>query len=210
MPLAFVFAVSLVLTTPSASLPPARDLAVQQDSGAPQSTTQNPPAEQPVPQIPQTPEKPNEPGSTTSTPLAKPCADNTKSTSQASSGDCTTAGKAKPKKHKARSTGTAASGPTKTVVRQGSTPDPSVQIAPRLSQQQASHELQDTNQLLSAADTNLKKLSTRQLSAGQQDTVGQIRNYMQQAKTAIDNGELERARNLALKAKLLSADLAGH
>jgi hypothetical protein len=38
----------------------------------------------------------------------------------------------------------------------------------------------------------------------------QIRSYMQQAKEASASGDLERAYNLAVKAHLLSNELAGH
>ncbi len=102
------------------------------------------------------------------------------------------------------------SGPTKTVVRNGSTTDPAVELSPSRNQQQASQELQKTNQLLATSDANLKKISGRQLSPSQQDTVNQIKSYMEQARKAASTGDLQRARNLAFKANLLSADLAGH
>ena len=37
--------------------------------------------------------------------------------------------------------------------------------------------------------------------------MGQIRQYVQQAKTAADGGDIERAHNLAVKAHLLSEEL---
>jgi len=40
--------------------------------------------------------------------------------------------------------------------------------------------------------------------------VNQIRNYMQQAKTAETAGDLQRARNLAFKAQLLSDEVLHH
>ena len=66
-----------------------------------------------------------------------------------------------------------------------------------------------TDQLLASSDANLKKISGRQLSDGQQDTVKQIKSYMEQAKVAKDDGDVQRAYNLAMKANLLSAELAG-
>jgi len=74
----------------------------------------------------------------------------------------------------------------------------------------ASRQIESTNQLLAASDTNLKKISGRQLSASQQDTVKQIKSYMEQAKAAATDGDVQRAYNLAVKANLLSAELAGH
>jgi hypothetical protein len=122
----------------------------------------------------------------------------------------------KTKKHRRRhkpvaSAGTPAeAGPTKTVIRNGGTADPALDLSPGLSPQQASHELESTNQLLAASDTNLKQISGRQLSAVQQDTVKQIKSYMEQAKGAANDGDMQRAYNLARKASLLSAELAGH
>jgi len=85
-----------------------------------------------------------------------------------------------------------------------------VALSPDLSPQQASHQIESTDQLLATSDANLKKISGRQLSANQQDTVKQIKSYMEQAKTAANGGDVQRAYNLAVKANLLSAELVGH
>lgn len=61
--------------------------------------------------------------------------------------------------------------------------------------------------MLDSTGENLKKLSERQLSATEQDTVAQIRQYMDQSKTAVTAGDTERARTLAWKAQTLSEDL---
>jgi len=63
------------------------------------------------------------------------------------------------------------------------------------------------NYLLTSTDDNLKKISTRQLTSAQQDSVKQIRTYMEQAKSALVEGDLQRGENLATKARLLSDDL---
>jgi hypothetical protein len=65
---------------------------------------------------------------------------------------------------------------------------------------------QNTGKLLDATESNLKKL-TRQLSDNEQATVRQIRTYIVQAKAAVNDGDLERAYNLATKANLLSNEL---
>jgi hypothetical protein len=104
----------------------------------------------------------------------------------------------------------AGSGPSITVVPEGSAADQTVDLSPGLSPQQASRQITSTNQLLATSETNLKKLEGRQLSANQQDTVNQIKSYMEQAKTAANSGDAQRAYNLAVKANLLSAELAGH
>ena len=97
--------------------------------------------------------------------------------------------------------------PPKRVVRDGSTTEPVNQISPSVPEQQASSQLQKTNDLLSAADTNLKSISGAQLNSNQEDMVKQVKTYMEQAKTAAGTGDLERANNLATKAQLLSAEL---
>jgi hypothetical protein len=100
--------------------------------------------------------------------------------------------------------------PSKTVVRDGSTTDPRIQISPSVSEEQASHERQNTDQLLASTDANLKKVSGRPLNSSQQDLVNQIRNYVEQAKAASDARDLQRAHNLAFKAHLLSDELVKH
>ncbi len=103
-----------------------------------------------------------------------------------------------------------ASGPSKTVVRDGSTTDPIIQISPSVTEEEASHERQNTDQLLASTDANLKKVSGRPLNSSQQDMVNQIRNYIEQAKAASDARDLQRAHNLAFKAHLLSDELVNH
>jgi hypothetical protein len=95
-------------------------------------------------------------------------------------------------------------------VRNGSTADTTVQLAPGMSQRQASHELQSTTQLLAASDANLKQISGHRLNPSQQNVVSQIRKYMEQSRQAADEGDPERAHNLAVKAHLLSDDLVKH
>jgi hypothetical protein len=100
--------------------------------------------------------------------------------------------------------------PKKVVVRNGSTKDPAVQLSPSLTQQQSSSQRQNVNQLLSDTDANLKTLSSRRISSSQNDTMNQIQQYVQQAKAAADAGDMERARNLAVKAHVLSEELVKH
>lgn len=95
-------------------------------------------------------------------------------------------------------------------MRNGGTADPVVQLAPGMSAEQASRQRQNTTQLLAATDTNLKQISSRQLNPSQQDSVSQIRKYIEQAKAAEQAGDVQRAHNLASKALLLSDDLAKH
>jgi hypothetical protein len=124
--------------------------------------------------------------------------------------DCTEPPPTKTKKHSAsqKKPGASGSGSTR-IVRNGSTTNPAVQIFPSVSEQQASRQLEDTNQLLAKTDANLQKIPG-QLNPAQQETVNQVKSYMEQAKTAMNGGDVQRAYNLARKANLLSTDLAGH
>jgi len=153
--------------------------------------------------------------STATTPAAtpsEPCPATSAST-PASGQHCKAAVRSKTKHKKPNPTpaaSTSPDGPTKTVVRNGSTSEPAVALSAGLSPQQISQQMKNTDQLLASADANLKTISSRQLSAAQQDTVTQIKSFMEQARAASSSGDVQRAYNLANKANMLSADLKGH
>lgn len=69
---------------------------------------------------------------------------------------------------------------------------------------------QATKQLLDSTDDNIRNIEKRQLSlsANERSTLAQIKDYVTQSKQAIKDGDLVRAHNLAVKAHLLSDDLA--
>jgi hypothetical protein len=100
--------------------------------------------------------------------------------------------------------------PRKIVIRHGSTPEPTAQLAPGMTQEQARHQRQNTEQLLVSTETNLQQLAGRSLNSSQQETVGQIRNYMAGARSALQGGDTQRAHTMASKAQLLSDDLVKH
>jgi hypothetical protein len=93
-------------------------------------------------------------------------------------------------------------------VRRGSTSDTGGQLEPGVSGAEAAHQRHTTEQLLESTDSNLKRIGQRKLNADQQDMVRQISFYMSQARAADREGDLQRARNLALKAHMLSDELA--
>lgn len=95
----------------------------------------------------------------------------------------------------------------KVIVRQGGTSEPSIQLAGGAAGGQTANQRDTANQMLDATDANLKKIGSRQLSADQQGMVDQIHQFMDQSKTAVKDGDLERARTLAWKAQLLSEAL---
>ncbi|HVZ60610.1 MAG TPA: hypothetical protein VG892_07475 [Terriglobales bacterium] len=80
------------------------------------------------------------------------------------------------------------------------------QLSAALSHDDVLHRKFTTSQLLEATEHNLKAL-TRNLSGDEQATVQHIRSYIQQARSATESGDVERAYNLALKAHLLSDEL---
>jgi hypothetical protein len=96
------------------------------------------------------------------------------------------------------------------VVREGGASEPAAQIVPGMTAEEASRERQNAQQLLSSTDDQLKLLAARALDARQQETVAQIRNYMNGARGALQEGDVSRASTLAEKAHLLSDDLLKH
>jgi len=96
--------------------------------------------------------------------------------------------------------------PAKIVVRQGGISEQSIQLAGG-SAGEAAQKRDAANQMLAATEENLKKISGRQLSSDQQGSASQIRQFVNQSKSALAAGDLERAQTLAWKAKLLSEDL---
>jgi hypothetical protein len=70
--------------------------------------------------------------------------------------------------------------------------------------EQAARQRQVTNQLLAQTDASLQRLSGRTLNKDQQDTVAQIRKFMEQVRAAQEAGDLQRAYKLAVKAHMLA------
>jgi hypothetical protein len=209
MPLAAILGLCVALSSAASGGQPQRiDFAQEPQTppDSPQNAAPAPPPNNPATppdasQQPQTNEPKTEqtpPAATSPTPKATTPQKQTKSTSASQK-----------KKHRKRKPTATKQGPDpgKRVVRNGSTEEPVMQLSPGLSDNEASSERQNTIQLLTTADTNLQKMSGRQLNTTQQDVVSQIRKYIEQAKEAETAGDLQRARNLALKARLLSDDL---
>jgi len=112
--------------------------------------------------------------------------------------------KTKPKHRKT----TAPSQSGKVVVRNGGAKEGTSEIAPGLSKEQELHNRENTSQLLSTTDANLKKIAGQQLTPAQQSMVEKIHTYMNQSKAASSAGDLNRAHTLAFKAHLLSDEVA--
>lgn len=113
--------------------------------------------------------------------------------------------KAKKKTPKDHPTNTAATEKSKKkVVKHGGTDEPTTQIAPSMTEQQAAKTRSNTAVLLNETESNLQKLSGRSLSADQKETADQVRQFVEQSRAADQSGDLQRAASLANKAKLLS------
>jgi hypothetical protein len=97
--------------------------------------------------------------------------------------------------------------PPKIVVRQGGTSEPAIQLAGGAVGDQAAQQRHTANEMLSATELNLKTIDATKLTTSQQDTLNQIHQFMDQSKSAVSAGDLERARTLAWKAQLLSEEL---
>ncbi len=100
--------------------------------------------------------------------------------------------------------------PRRIVVREGGATRPAEQIVPGMTSAEATRQRHNAEQLLSSTDDQLKQLAGRTLDARQQETTGQIRNYMDGARSALKEGDLRRASTLAEKAHLLAEDLVKH
>jgi hypothetical protein len=85
-------------------------------------------------------------------------------------------------------------------------PDTNVQITAEIPQNVANARRQQTEGLLQTAETNLKKIN-RSLTDGEESMQRQVRNYITQARLAMQDGDLDRAYNFASKAQQLSQEL---
>jgi len=100
--------------------------------------------------------------------------------------------------------------PQKVVVREGGAREPAAQIAPGLTPEEATRERRNAERWLGSTDDQLKQLADRTLNPQKRETVGQIHNYMDGARSALKEGDVRRASTLAQKAHLLSEDLLKH
>lgn len=161
----------------------------------PQPQSQAPTITQPAPPLPQPQPEPQPPATaTTTTPPPPPPA----------------TAKPKPKKHHAARKPAAPApepAPEKNkTVKEGGDNAPAAQLSAGIPQGEASRQRQSTAQLRQTTETSLRNLN-RQLSGDEQAMVQQIRTYLAQSKTADNDGDTERAYNLAFKAHLLAEEL---
>lgn len=80
-------------------------------------------------------------------------------------------------------------------------------ITPQLTVEQSTAAQQETNQSLDAAEKKLASARGQRLNAAQSDLVSKIRGFVKDAREAAQAGDWGRARSLAKKAEVLSAEL---
>jgi len=86
-------------------------------------------------------------------------------------------------------------------------PAAEVAIGPDISSAQAARDRQSTTKLLDTTENQLKHVDSNYLNSDQQSMLTQIRTYISQSRKAINEGDYERASNLAKKAQLLTDEL---
>jgi hypothetical protein len=82
------------------------------------------------------------------------------------------------------------------------TPSPDLAIAPDVSNDQLARQKQSTAQLLEETEKSISGL--KGLTHEEEETLSQVRLYLNQSRKATSDGDFERAYNLATKAHLLS------
>lgn len=81
-------------------------------------------------------------------------------------------------------------------------------ITQQLTEGQSTAAQQEMNQSLDAAEKKLASARGRRLNSAQSDLVSKIRGFVKDAREAAQAGDWGRARSLAKKAEVLSAELA--
>lgn len=84
---------------------------------------------------------------------------------------------------------------------------PAVEAIGQLSTGGSGVDAQHVKESLDSTESSLKQI-TRNLNEQEQKTATQIREFIKQARAALDSGDADGARTLALKAKVLLAELS--
>jgi hypothetical protein len=218
MTLAHILLISLLSASPGQTPSASAGDSAQSQSAPQQQNPSTPPVQSPA-AIPASDSAQAAPGQTAPAPPPTAKTANSKKRRKArknSAANCnSTAPNAKPA-NSATASNTSASGaktppsncpPTKVIVQQGSTTEPSIELAGGASGAQASNERNTAIQMLETTEANLKKVEATQPDSSQQEMIKQVRQFMDQSKAATSAGDLDQARTLAWKAQLLSEEL---
>jgi outer membrane biosynthesis protein TonB len=113
----------------------------------------------------------------------------------------------KPKPHKPHVAKKPAPTPEKNkTVKEGGETAPTGQLSAGIPPNEANRQRQTAAQLRQNSENSLRSI-TRALSSDEQAMVQQIRAYIAQSRSADNDGDTERAYNLAVKANLLTGEL---
>jgi len=92
--------------------------------------------------------------------------------------------------------------------RSGAT-SPSEPLRPQVSAEQEQRLLESTKQNIGDVARILGELEGRQMKPPQQEALRTAKNFLDQARSALDQRDYQRAANLATKARALTDDVAG-
>jgi hypothetical protein len=88
-------------------------------------------------------------------------------------------------------------------------PSPSEPLRPEVSAEQEQRLLESTKQNIGDVARILGELEGRQMKPPQQEALRTAKNFLDQARSALDQRDYQRAANLATKARALTDDVAG-
>ena len=86
---------------------------------------------------------------------------------------------------------------------------PSGALRPEVSAADEQRLLESTRQSIGDVTKTVSELETRPLKPPQQESLQSAKEFLDQARTALDQRDYQRAANLASKARALTDDLAG-
>ena len=86
---------------------------------------------------------------------------------------------------------------------------PTEPLRPEVSAEQEHRLLESTKQSIGDVARVLSELEGRQMKPPQQEALRTAKNFLDQARSALDQRDYQRAANLATKARALTDDIAG-
>lgn len=113
------------------------------------------------------------------------------------------------KKPAATPTTTASPSPPASTAPKSSTTSPTEALRPEVSAEQEHRLLESTKQSIGDVARVLGELEGRQMKPPQQEALRTAKNFLDQARSALDQRDYQRAANLASKARALTDDIAG-
>ena len=89
-------------------------------------------------------------------------------------------------------------------------PSPSTPLRPEVSADEEHRLVESTKQSIGDVARVLAELEGRQMKPTQQEALRTAKNFLDQARSALDQRDYQRAANLASKARTLTDDVAGN